>query len=269
MFLRTLSALLLTMPGGVALAAAGNPLTDRFSVSLGAFFIGTSTDVRIDGTGGRGTEFNVERELGFDDTDRFRVEGYWRFWNRHKIRALWFDTDRNSTRTLDETLQVGNSVFPIQATVNAHFNTQIAELAYEFAFLRRDTFELGASIGVHHLSFDLGITASASSTGTEVGTSQTTEADGPLPVVGLSGIWRISDRFYLNGQAQYFQISIDPYDGNIQDYNLSIVWSAMKHVAFGIGFNKFIMHVNVEADRYDGSLRWHYQGGRAFVTASF
>ena len=33
----------------------------------------------------------------------------------------------------------------------------------------------------------------------------------PLPVLGLRGLWRLSNNFYVNAQVQYFYIEFDPY----------------------------------------------------------
>src|SRR5688572_24333370 len=90
-FLLTAFTFALMLVPGVAAAQyqAGDPINDRFSLSLGTFLLGTDTTIRVSGTvsGTRipGTQFNVEQELGFQDTDRFRVDAYWRFFKRHKL----------------------------------------------------------------------------------------------------------------------------------------------------------------------------------------
>src|SRR6185369_5205154 len=56
-------------------AEAGNPLNDRFAVSLGGFLLSTKTTLRVDGTAQRtGTEINSGRDLGLNDSDRFRLD---------------------------------------------------------------------------------------------------------------------------------------------------------------------------------------------------
>jgi hypothetical protein len=253
----------------VAHAEAGDPLTDRFSLSLGGFLLDTSTQLRVDGVSGNGTDFDAERTLGLGDSDRVRVDGYWRFANRHRLRVLYFDTNRSATRTIDTELRVGDTAFPLNAEIRSAFDTQVAELAYEYAFLKRDTFEVAGTIGIHDLRFKLDLSATRTGSGEQLSLERTAQANGPLPVVGLRGTWRLSKRFYLDGQAQFFRISLDPYDGRLEDYTASVVWQAIKHVGVGVGYNEFVTRVDVSDDQFDGRLRWRYGGVRVFVTASF
>lgn len=275
-FLLPALVLALILAPGIATAQyqAGNPINDRFSISLGTFLLGTDTTVRVSGTvnGTRlpGTQFNVEQELGFRDTNRFRADAYWRFFKRHKLTAMYFETGRRESRTIDEQLQFRDIVFPITAQVDSDYSTTIFEIAYEYSVWRRENYEIGVNLGIHNLKFSLDLAAtSLGSQGQTLAQSSSAAADGPLPVVGIHGVWRLSPRFYLDAQAQYFQISIDPYDGRIQAYTVSAVWQAFPHLGIGGGYNNFTTHVDVSASRFDGSLRWKYSGARLFLVASF
>lgn len=263
----SLTVALLLAPASHALAEPGNPLEDRFSVSLGGFLLDTSTRMRVDGTGTRGTEINLEEDLGFDDTDRFRADAYWRFTPRQKIRLMYFDTRRTESRLIERDITFRDTTFTTQTELRARFETRVAELAYEFAVLRSEHYEVTASLGVHTLKFKT--TLSASGAVANAAASETAEADGPLPVFGLRGIYRFNEHLYADLMGQYFQISLDPYDGRISDYNVAVVWQAFPHVGFGIGYNEFETRVDVSGSRFDGRLRWRYGGARLFVTASF
>jgi hypothetical protein len=261
---------LLAVLGSSAARGEGlNPLEDRFSLSLGTFMLGTDTQIRVDGTTGRGTEIDTERDLGLHDADRFRVDGYWRFADRHKLRVLYFDTKNSASRTLDRDLNVGETTFPINLTIDASFETRVTELAYEYAFVRRDNYEIAGTVGIHDLHFGLDVSATQQNTTQTLELSRDANASGPLPVIGFRGIWRFHPNFYLDAQAQFFKISLDPYDGRLDDYTASVVWTPFKHFGLGVGYNEFVTHVDVSADRFNGNLRWRYGGARIFVTASF
>ena len=145
--------------------------------------------------------------------------------------------------------------------------TQITSLSYEFDFLQSDTYELGGTFGIHNIGFDVGLSAEAQ--GETAARSSSAEADGPLPVIGLHGVWRINDKFYLDGGLQFFKVSFDPYDGSITDFTLSGVWQFSEHWGVGAGWNQFRTKLEVDGDRFDGELTWKYGGARIFVTASF
>lgn len=251
----------------VANAEAGNPLTDRFSISLGGFLLNTNTEVRVDGETTQGSTVDIENDLGFDDIDRFRIDGYWRMTPRQKIRVMYFDNKRTENTTIDQDIVFDDQTYAVNTDLEVVFQTTVAELAYEFAFLRGDNYELNATAGIHNLKFRLGIEV----TGNNVNASEsaTAEANGPLPMIGLNGIWRFNDKLYLQAAVQFFKISYDPYDGRLTDLNASLVWQAFRHVGFGAGYNSFTTRVDVTGDDFHGSLKWRYSGARIFVITSF
>jgi hypothetical protein len=260
-------ALLLAAAPGVSLAEAGSPLTDTLSLGLGTFVVNTGTDIRVDGSGGiRGTEINLERDLGVGDTNRFRLDGYWRFAEHHKIRVMYFDTDRTVSHVLSRDITFQGTTYPIDAHMETRMRTSVTEVAYAYAFVHNDHWELDGTAGIHNLKFSLGLTGNLQNL--QISKSQSASANGPLPVIGIEGIWRLVDTLYLDAQAQFFRISISPYDGRLEDYNVSLMWQPLQHVAFGAGYDQFVTRVDVSADSFNGNLRWRYSGARIFVTVS-
>lgn len=260
------AAVLLAAAAPALHAEAGNPLNDRFSVSLGGFLLNTSTEIRVDGEAA-GTEINTERDLGLQDSDRFRIDAYWRMTPRQKLRLMYFDTNNTATKTLERDIEVGDEIYEVDLDVRAKTETQVTELAYEFDFLQREKYELGVTAGIHNLSFKFGIEA----VGNGQGVSQESEssANGPLPVFGLRGVYRFTPKFYGEAAVQYFSLAFDPYDGSVTDFTISGAWQFSQHWAVGAGWNSFTTKVDVDGERFDGSLRWRYGGARIFVTASF
>ena len=261
------AALLLAATAPAVHAEAGNPLNDRFSISVGGFLLDTDTEIRVDGEVRGGTDVDAGRDLGLQDADRFRIDGYWRMTPRQKLRLMYFDTSATGTRVIDEELVFDDVVYPINIEVMGRIETQVTALSYEFDFLQGDNYELGGTFGIHNLKFEMGLRAEAQ--GQTAERSSTAEANGPLPVFGLHGVWRINDKFYLDGGLQYFQLKFDPYDGSVTDFSIAAVWQATKHIGFGAGWNQFRTNVEVDGDRFDGELTWKYGGARIFVTASF
>lgn len=260
-------AALCALNPGFANAEAGDPLNDRFSFSLGGFLLNTDTELRVDGESSQGTVINLENDFGFDNIDRFRIDGYWRFTPRQKLRVMYFDTKRTENSTIDREIVFQDETYAIDTDIRTTFKTTVAELAYEFAFLRGENYEVGASIGIHNLKFTLGLDVVGNNV--NLSESRTAEANGPLPMVGLSGTWRINDKFYVQALAQFFRINYDPYDGRLSDVGASFVWQATRHVGLGLGYNDFSTHVDVDDDRFRGQLKWSYGGARVFLTASF
>ena len=68
---------------------APRELGDAFHLSLGTFVVNTDTKLRLDGDAGeQGRQIDWEKNFGEGDVNRFRLDGYWRFADRHKLRAL-------------------------------------------------------------------------------------------------------------------------------------------------------------------------------------
>ena len=259
---------------GTASADERNPLESKFIVDAGYFFMSTDMRVRVDGetTNVTGSDVNFDDTFGIGDFDRFRAEASWRIAPRHLLRAMYFQNNRQATRSLDRDVTFRDETFPIGVTVNARSELTVAQLSYEYAFLRRENYELAGGIGVHYVDMGLGLDATVSSQGGSASRSLDEEAatQAPLPVLGLRGLWRLPHDFYISAQVQYFYLQLDPYSGSLIDLKASLVWQFADHVGVGIGYNDFGFRFDIaDAHDFDGRLRWDYGGAIAFATVMF
>ena len=95
------AVLLLATPVAMA-GESPNVLEDPWQLSLGGFVVDTDTNVRLDGDTGAGTDVNWEETFGSGDVTRFRIDGHWRFAERHKARFMWFSSSRSKSETIEE-----------------------------------------------------------------------------------------------------------------------------------------------------------------------
>lgn len=276
--LRSASAIAAAATGalwGSSALAADQPslLTDSFQVALGTFVVTSEPTIQLKGDTSNGDRVDFDEALGGGDSQRIRLDSFWRFGDsgRHKVKAILFDVSRDNSRTFDRDIEWGGDVYPVNAEIDSKFSFTVIEAAYEYAFLRRDRYELDASIGLHFTTVEASLKAKAeSSGGTLTGDiSNTGSVDLPLPVIGLRGIWDLTHNFWLDATAQYFALSIDEYDGNLQDYRVLVTWQPKKWLGVGLGYNFFSVDVDVEKDRFNGSLDWTYSGPMLFYSASF
>jgi hypothetical protein len=257
---------LLAAPATVHAETAGNeanPLDSRFHLSLGSFALDTDTEVQLDGnTANSGTPVDWEQTFGDSDSTRFRIDGFWRFADRHKLRFLWFNSSRSDKRRLESEIVWNEVVYPVNAEVEGEFDFDVYELAYEYAFMRRDSFELSGTIGLHYtdLAIALDGEADTGSGSVEANVREEASVGAPLPVIGLRGMWTLPYDFWIDASAQFFALSIDEFDGNLQDYRVMVTWQPNKWVGIGLGYNLFELDVDVDADRFNGGLEWSYQG---------
>jgi len=256
-----------------ASAAQASPLDDTFDLSLGAFILSTHTTVRAGGSPGPaapveiGTPIDVERQLGISDRTSFRLDGYWRFFERHKLRVMYFDESRSTDKSITDEIVFRGQTYSVNTQVGTSFKTLVAELAYEYAFLRGEHYELAGSLGIHELTFKLQLTA----VGQNVNAQQSARADvtGPLPVIGVHYVWEFYPRWSLDAMFQFFALKYQQYDGNLQDYTATVYYMPWKNFGFGAGWNEFRTNVNIDNASYDGNLTWRYGGLRLFFKASY
>jgi hypothetical protein len=261
------------LPSAPAMSAEKSDLlNDRFLFTLGAYAVNSDTRVRFDGkTQHSGTPVDWERAFGGGTSSRVRVDAQWRFAERHKIRALWFNSSRSSQRTIDREIDWGGETFPVNAKVKGEISYDIYELAYEYAFMRRETFELSASIGAYYAPFDASLKATVTSAG---GTAQNTikgdaSMDLPLPVLGARALWVLPYDLSLDVSGQWFTLSIDQYSGNLQDYRATLTWQPKKWLGIGAGYDWFQAHGDVDQTHFKGNLDWTFQGPMIYYSASF
>jgi hypothetical protein len=255
-----------------ALAEGPDPMTMPFHVSLGTFLVNSDTEVQVDGRLNSGTPIDWEKTFGDEgDQTRVRLDGSWRFAKRHKVRAMIFNTSRSDSREFEQDIEWEDEVFPVGARIKGEVDFAVYQVAYEYLFLRRESWELGASIGVHYTTFDAKLSGTVDTPGGTGSGKRSADADldAPLPVIGLHGTWGLGYDLWLDATAQFFSLSIDQYSGNLQDYRVGLLWQPKSWVGVGIGYNVFKVDVDVDTSGFKGALDWKYDGPMIFYSVMF
>jgi hypothetical protein len=252
-----------------------DPLNDSFFIALGTYLVDADTDLELRGDAGEaGTPIDWNRTFGEGSLTRVRLDGQWRFGDsrRHKLRALWFDTSRSESATTDREIEWGGETFPVNTKVKGDLDYQVYELSYEYAFLRRETWELSASVGAYWVSMDSRLSARVT---VENGGTTTREVsrdgsfDVPLPVLGLRGQWVFPYNLSLDVSGQYFTASLDEYDGDLQNYRATVTWQPHKWIGVGLGYDWFSADLDVDASKFEGNANWTFSGPMIYYSVSF
>lgn len=268
----TLFAGILVAVSPAASASDFSLLDQKVSVSLGMFTNASKLELRVDGEAGEvGTPIDWNDTFGDQDKTRVRLDGLWRISGPHHLRIMYTDYSRTSSRTIDEEIIWQGETIPIGAEARAKFGFEVLDAAYEYAFMQRDTYELAASLGLHYTRLEASLRATV-----DVGDGQGTverggpaEVDAPLPVIGLHGLWRLQQNFYLDLMGQAFYLSIDDYDGNILNGRAALIWQPKELVGLGFGYDYFRIDIEVDASKFRGDLVWRYSGPQVFFNVSF
>ena len=216
--------------------------------TLGGYLTTHDASLRVDSdTLGRGTEIDMEDDLGFDKTlETVRFDATWRFLPRHRASFSVYQFSRDASRTLNRTIQYGDRVFVIDATVASEFDMTVYKASYAYSVIQNAEFDLGLSAGLHLMDMKSSIAV------TGLGVSESAELLAPLPVLGLRGAWAITPTVFLKANLDVFAISIDDTRGRFTDALVALEYNAFEHFGVGIGYNRVYMNIKADGDKFDG-----------------
>ncbi|MFT7287017.1 MAG: hypothetical protein ACI87W_001126 [Halieaceae bacterium] len=236
----------------------------RFSVSVGAFFTDRDSKTRLDGTAGEGSDVDLEGDLGIDGSDTvLRLDGYWRFAEKHRIDFSVFDLSRTASTQIDKEFTWKDTTYSIDTQLDTSLDLSIYKASYSWLFMKRDWGFVAATAGLYVA--DMGVSISVPETNSSEGGGVTA----PLPVVGLRGEYNLNDRWSLRGSAEIFAVEYGDYSGSLSDIFAGIDFSATEHVALGLGFNAVQLDVGVEKSNFNGDFDWSYSGAMAYLKFDF
>lgn len=257
----------------VALLAIATPATadegdddlNRFGISLGVFVTDRESESRLKGSlGTPGTIIDLESDLGLDRSDAvFRVDGYFRFNEKHRLDLSVFDLSRSKTRVIDEEIEWGDTIYPVNATINSAFDLAIYKIAYTWSFMRRDKGYLGLTAGLYVAGFQ------ASLREAQLGSVESDSVTAPLPVFGLRGEYALSDKFTFRGSAEVFALEYEEYDGSLYDIYAGVDYQLFEHTAIGLGLNSVQLDIGITRNNFKGNFDWRYDGGLFFLKFDF
>jgi hypothetical protein len=251
-------------------------LNDGLVLNLGVFVLQTDTSARLNGESSINTDIDFERAFGRNtDSSRLRADALWRITPTQHLRLMYFNNTNTRARTLDENIEWGDYTFQLGAHVESVIEFETIEIAYEYAFLRRPTYEVAAAAGLHYTGLSLQLSGDATFTDSNGNTSQATftsrqnSVPVPVPAIGLRAGWAVSSHCYLDAQGQFFKAQFGEYNGYLRDLRASATWMFARHYGIGVGYNRYVTSLNIDKASFDGRLRFGYSGVQAFLTATY
>jgi hypothetical protein len=255
-------------------------LNARFVISAGVFVVTSNIDGSLLGSANTSNQsVNFDKEFGTDaDQTRWRGEVLWRITPTQHVRFSYFDDNVENTRSIDQDLPWGDYTFKAGSQVTAETKYRVYELTYEFAFLRRPTYEVVAIAGIHLDDVTLKLSGNASLTvdtptgpmeESAVFTTKSNSVPAPLPVFGFRGDWAVTPHVYLDASGQLFSMSYQGINGNWSELRAGATWMFSGHFGVGLGYDRFATHVDVGKANFTGRLNWGYQGLLIYLKGAF
>lgn len=235
---------------------------EKGSFQIGGFITSSDTEMRVDSDrGGVGAVVNVEDALGVKgEKNTYRIDTFYRFGEtrRHQVDLHYFDSRRSGDRVVNDTIQVGNSTFPVGAQVSTEFDLKFINLDYSYAFFQDDRVRLSVAGGLH----TTGVHYKLESPGLALAEDQSYTA--PLPVAGLRGEVAVTERWRLKAGLDLFYLKYDRYTGTLADSTLAVEYLPFKHAGVGLGLNSLRMKIEAEGDaggpNLNSELKFNFTG---------
>jgi hypothetical protein len=264
-----LSLVLLT---ACATPAAAQRFEDTISLRVEAYFAGISSSLRVDGNSGNlGTEVDLEDDLGLADNKTLpAVELGWRINDDWVLQGQYYSLGRRTDATLDRDIVIGDTVYPVNGTVGAGFDSDVYRFTIGNLLIQREKLEIGLGIGLHGTDFSIFIEGDGAVAG-EPGRFRREGRSifAPLPTIGAFGQWEPVDRLTLSGRFDWLSLTIDDYSGRLINAEAAVAYRLFKHLDAGIAYRYVDYRLRVKQDDWNGRVSYEFSGPSIFLRAGF
>lgn len=216
--------------------------TDKLMIRGGwAYVFGATANVSVGGPVlGVGANVDLTNTLGVDNsTDAFRLDGLYRFNDRHAVGLSWYRVGLSGDKSLNQDILINDQ------TVNAGTNTQtglnfrIYRLLYNYSFYHNDKVELAVSPGLYMMrtTFNFaaqGIINNVPGTSTVVNEQLTI----PLPSIGLVANYNITPKLQFQSRYDFFYLTVGDYTGTMFELYAGLEYRLFKHFAMGAAYDR-------------------------------
>jgi hypothetical protein len=240
--------------------------SERFAITFGAFVTDQDAAARLDADSGRGTDIDLEDDLGLDISQSVaRLGGYW--WlgeqRRHRTDFSFFDLSRTASSQLDDDIIFGGEFFPASSIVESTTDLTILKAEYTFAFISRKRGFLGVVGGFYIARMGLSIQ--------EIPARAAAGEDfnAPLPVLGLRGEYEISDRISISGMVQGLLAESSTQKGAFRDIYFGADYRISDNFYLGLAYNDVAMDLDVRKSGFNGRVDWSYDGLLLYMKYDF
>jgi hypothetical protein len=244
-----------------------SPTDERVRLSLGVMHLSNTTDIRLDsGAGVPGTPINAESVLGLNNSDfEVKFQAMVRVGEVNRLRFDYFTLDRTGQNTLPAPVIFRDTVLQAGEPVESNLSMRLLGITHEYSFIHNENFELAVVAGIN----DADISAQARQSTPNVHVNQTENVAGPFPTLGLDSTYVISKRFYIDGRAQYFKVSIDHDTGSMGIYELDALYRLRPNVSFALGYTAVKAILDSRKPGESGVFDFDTKGPEVFVRVAF
>ena len=238
-------------------------LNDKLRISLGGYYAGTNTSVRVDANTAVGADVNFEDLLGLSDRKLVgEANMYWRFGERWRLGVDYFSINRNGNRTLTHDITWNGQPFTVGTNVNSESRISDLRTTVGYSVFKRPDKELGFGVGLHWTGLNFSLEASGAG-------AQSKNVTAPLPVLYMYSNVALTDTWAMSTRLDWLSLNYDKYSGSVRAVGIDFIYQPYAHVAFGVGWHAMILGLTVNNPDSRMQARLGLQGPAANVSYSF
>ncbi len=235
--------------------SVANP--DKYMIRLSAYYVDrASTSFLILDSNGLGARVSFDKDLGGDTTDSdARIDGYYRFNDRHRLEFGRFAVDRDGVTTLTGGLKIGDEEFFFDETIISNIKYTITKVGYAYSFYHSPEVEMTLVAGLNITDYEISYRNDDSTTSGASGVTA------PLPLFGLQMTYAFSPKWSVHYLSEVFYIDIeDTLKGTLLNSELVWEYKAFKNFAIGAGTTRVSTDFDVDDDDWQGSFSDSHRG---------
>jgi hypothetical protein len=247
------------------------PGQDKWKFAIGGYFPSIDTTIKIDGTE-VGDNLDLEG-LGLSDDDSlWRLDGYWRFAQKHRLAFGYYGFERDGSIGISEQIKIGDIVIPVNAFVSTELNLDYYTIQYTYSYFQGEKWELSAGLGAYWIDLEFSIGASADINGTPIGGGpvfESTDFNGPLPFLALGFEYYITEKWLAIINGGYFQLEVGDVDGKMATLAAKLEYQFTKRWGIGAGYSGFHIDVDIEDGNLRSNIEYTYHGVQLYGILRF
>lgn len=252
--------------------AAAQSLDKTWLLQVSAYFPRVDSEVRVDAADGSlGTDIDFEKDLGFDRHSTLpAVMLEWRPGDDWVFNAEYYAIGRDSTKTLDRDITVGDTVYPVNGSVTAGFDSDIYRFTIGNRLFQRPNLEIGVAIGLHGTDFAVFVEGEGSVSGSPGAFRQEARSVfAPLPTIGAFLSARPAPKVHVNARFDWLSLTIDGYTGRLINTEVSAAYSIHKNIDVGAMYRLVDYGLKASKDDWNGRVDYKFSGPAIFVQVGF
>jgi len=244
------------------------PMEETVSIDLGGIVNQFDTSVRFDGASRRGTDLHLEDNGLGSNLSSFEGSITWRIAKRHRLDVDYFTTQRSGSRSYEREIDLGDTTFPIGATVSARAKNDLVDFSYRYSFAQSPEMEWAVLVGLYggKFTYDINAVGNGDSSITYNKSVSTTL---PLPLLGLGFDWYPDRQWKVSGIAQGMKANIGDVNGHAYRFHLSSEYMIARNWGVGVRYVYTDIKADINKSEFDGNLGWRLNSFSAYATFVF